>query len=244
MKLDFATFRCSIARTLDHIEPSWTPLILRDVFYGLCRFDQLNKDLGIASNVLASRLEALVEKGILERVAYRDRPRRHEYRPTRKGAELFPVLLGMMRWGDVWAGEPSGPPVRVRHASCGRQTTPEIVCQFCGEPLTLDNVSVHAGPSARASPGTALVGELAASPAPQRPRTRLRERFDQALVATLEAMHLGGARYRKPSSAVREARKEHRAASAFRLACENETREGPPEVGGPSDARPNAAATS
>src|ERR1035441_10597672 len=90
---------CSIARTLDVAGEWWTPLILRDVAYGVRRFAELQEDLGISANVLSDRLETLVAEGILERAVYRQRPERHEYRLTEKGRELLPALLALMQWG-------------------------------------------------------------------------------------------------------------------------------------------------
>jgi len=202
----------------------WTPLILRDVFFGLRRFDQICADLGIASNVLTARLETLVDKGILERVRYQERPPRYEYRPTRKGKDLFSILLAMMHWGDTWFPERGGPPVCVRHKACGQSTMAQVVCSACRKPLSLDNVSVHAGPSAVAAPGTALLAtELPRENIPARPpRKRLRERFDPVLVVTLEAIQSAGARYRRVLLAARKVRaQEHN--DGFRLACEGPT---------------------
>src|SRR3954469_2905422 len=83
---------CSIARTLELIGERWTILIVRDAFLGVRRFDELQRSLGIARNVLQNRLERLVEHGILERVRYQERPERFEYRLTEKGIDLWPVL--------------------------------------------------------------------------------------------------------------------------------------------------------
>jgi DNA-binding HxlR family transcriptional regulator len=93
---------CSIARTLDVAGEWWTPLILRDVAYGVRRFGEIQEDLGISANVLSDRLDGLVAEGILERRVYRERPQRHEYRLTEKGVELIPALLALMQWGDRW----------------------------------------------------------------------------------------------------------------------------------------------
>ncbi|WP_394832647.1 helix-turn-helix transcriptional regulator [Pendulispora rubella] len=197
----------------------WTPLILRDVFFGLRRFDQICADLGIASNVLTARLETLVDKGILERVPYQNRPPRYEYRPTRKGKDLFPILLGMMHWGDSWVSEREGPPVRVRHEPCGQSSEPRVVCSACGEPISLDNVGVYAGPSARPTRGTSLLArDLPPEDGPKTSRRRLRERLGQAIAATLEVLHSAGARYQK----ARPSRAEHDGAKAFYLACHHE----------------------
>ena len=91
---------CPIARTLEIVGERWTLLIVRDVLDGLSRFDQLQASLGIARNVLADRLNRLVEEGILERVPYSRRPPRHDYRLTHKGRELEPALRALRRWGD------------------------------------------------------------------------------------------------------------------------------------------------
>lgn len=91
---------CPIASALEIVGERWTLLIVRDVLAGLCRFDQLQASLGIARNVLADRLNRLVEEGILERVPYSKRPPRHEYRLTEKGRELEPALTALRRWSD------------------------------------------------------------------------------------------------------------------------------------------------
>ena len=91
---------CSIARSLEIVGERWTLLILRDVFLGRRRFDEIRESLGIATNVLAERLNRLVDEGVLERVRYSEHPDRFEYRPTPKGAGLRLALLALMQWGD------------------------------------------------------------------------------------------------------------------------------------------------
>ena len=91
---------CSIARALELVGERWTLLIIRDAFLGLRRFEQLQDSLGIARNVLTDRLNRLVDEGILERVAYSERPPRFEYRLTEKGRDLRVALLALMQWGD------------------------------------------------------------------------------------------------------------------------------------------------
>src|SRR5512147_1620291 len=87
-RTQFAGMACSIARTLDVIGEPWSPLILRDVYVGINRFDQLHSDLGISRKVLTQRLAWLVEHGILRREQYSARPPRYEYLLTTKGQEL------------------------------------------------------------------------------------------------------------------------------------------------------------
>src|SRR4051812_6198705 len=108
---------CSIAQTLEVIGEWWTMLIVRDVFLGVTRFDHMQERLGISRNVLNQRLAHLVEHGVLEKVAYSDRPLRYDYLLTDKGRELFPILTAMRQWGDKYAA-PDGVPLRLRHKAC------------------------------------------------------------------------------------------------------------------------------
>jgi DNA-binding HxlR family transcriptional regulator len=126
---------CSIARTLDVAGEWWTPLILRDVAYGVRRFGEIQEDLGISANVLSDRLEALLAEGLLERHLYQRRPERHEYRLTEKGADLIPALLALMQWGDRWAWAGSRGPVRVLHEQCGHDVRVELRCAHCEREL-------------------------------------------------------------------------------------------------------------
>jgi DNA-binding HxlR family transcriptional regulator len=141
----FAEMHCSVAQTLEVIGEWWTMLIVRDAFLGVTRFDQLQERLGISRNVLNQRLAHLVEHGVLERVAYSERPPRYDYRLTEKGRDLFPVLTTMRQWGDKYAA-PDGPPLRLRHQACGRYTQAALTCDKCGEPLSSGTVRAVAGP--------------------------------------------------------------------------------------------------
>jgi DNA-binding HxlR family transcriptional regulator len=139
---------CSIARTLDVAGEPWSPLIIRNVWVGITRFDDLQRDLGISSKVLAERLNRLVEHGMLERRAYSERPPRHDYVLTEKGLEFCDVLLAITAWGDRWTAGDAGPPALLRHRSCGEFTHPELRCAHCGEPLHAGAIDVHEGPGA------------------------------------------------------------------------------------------------
>jgi DNA-binding HxlR family transcriptional regulator len=102
---DYEGQNCSVARALEVVGERWTLLIIRDVFLGLRRFDELQQNLGIARNVLADRLSRLVEEGVLERVRYSERPERFEYRLTRKGRDLNIALSGLRQWGDRYLSD-------------------------------------------------------------------------------------------------------------------------------------------
>ena len=144
-RTSFAKWPCSIARTVDLIGDGWTPIVLREAFYGTTRFDDFERVLGIGRNVLSQRLGRLVEEGLMERQAYQQNPPRYDYVVTEKGRELFPVLAAMMAWGDRWLA-PNGPPLLFRHDTCGQDTHAEVVCSECREPLELDDVKPHLGP--------------------------------------------------------------------------------------------------
>lgn len=144
----FGEMACSIARTLDVIGEPWSPLILRNVYVGITRFEQLQQSLGISRKVLTERLKWLVDHGVLQRRAYTDRPTRHEYALTAKGAELCDLLLVMVRWGDRWTAGEAGPPVLYRHHACGEISHVEPSCSACGEPMHATDIDVLPGPGA------------------------------------------------------------------------------------------------
>lgn len=123
---------CSVARTLEVIGEWWTMLVVREAFNGVRRFDDFQARLGIARNVLATRLQGLVEHEILERRLYQEHPERYEYRLTEKGRDLYPVLIAMLRWGDRWEADEFGPPVRLVHEPCGHEPDPAMICTHCG----------------------------------------------------------------------------------------------------------------
>jgi DNA-binding HxlR family transcriptional regulator len=123
---------CSVARTLGVIGERWTLLIVRDALLGMHRFEQFQRSLGVARNVLTDRLASLVDDGILDRVPYQANPPRYDYRLTPKGRELRTVVLALMDWGDQYLVGPEGPPRVVRHSTCGGHVTPRLVCDDCG----------------------------------------------------------------------------------------------------------------
>jgi len=141
----FGEMACSIARTLDVIGEPWSPLILRDVWAGVCRFDHIQADLGISRKVLTERLNHLVEQGVLERLPYDARPR-YEYHLTAKGADLVEMLMVIARWGDRWLAGEAGPPVLYRHHACGQIGHVDPRCSHCGEPMHADDVDLLPGP--------------------------------------------------------------------------------------------------
>jgi DNA-binding HxlR family transcriptional regulator len=158
---------CSIARALDAAGEWWSPLILRDVAYGVRRFGEIEADLGISANVLADRLEALVAEGLLETRLYQERPQRHEYRLTEKGADLIPALLALMEWGDRWTWPRGRGPVRVVHEDCGHEVSVEVRCAACERAVEVEELQakprrgVIDAPPAAGAPGAISGGLLA-----------------------------------------------------------------------------------
>jgi DNA-binding HxlR family transcriptional regulator len=142
---------CSIARTLALVGDRWTLLVLRDVANGVGRFDELASHLGIARNILSSRLARLAEAGLVERTAYREPGERErlEYRLSRPGRELMPVLLAFMAWGDRNLAGPEGPPAVVRHAGCGAPIQVLVTCEEGHDLGDRPRVRVEPGPGSR-----------------------------------------------------------------------------------------------
>ena len=128
---------CSIARTLELIGERWTLLVIRDVFLGRRRFDEIADSLGVARNVLSSRLQRLLDEGILERRPYSERPQRYEYFLTEKGLDLWPVLVALMGFGDRHLSEGDEPPMAILHKECGGRLDDRRICDRCGEPVAV-----------------------------------------------------------------------------------------------------------
>jgi len=135
----------------------WSPLIIRDLFLNVGRFDELVEDLGISRNLLTRRLKSLAENGIVERSLYQRRPTRYEYRLTEAGRDLVPAILALTAWGDRWAQPKEGSPILFVHKTCGHRFRPQVSCSECGEAITADTVTPIPGPGGAAAPGTKLV---------------------------------------------------------------------------------------
>jgi DNA-binding HxlR family transcriptional regulator len=145
-RASFEDMSCSVARSLEVIGEWWTLLILRDAFFGVTRFDEFQARLGIARNILAKRLDTLVEHGVLERRCYDEARGRYDYVLTDKGKALWPVLVTIRQWGDEWVVGAGKEPVVMVHATCGERTTAVLACDHCGEELQGRDVRVVAGP--------------------------------------------------------------------------------------------------
>ena len=143
----FAEMTCPIAGSLEKVGEGWSMLILRDAFAGLSRFDEFQKNLGIAPNMLTRRLAALVEAGMLERHRYSEHPPRDEYRLTERGRDFSTVLLALMAFGNRHFA-PGGPTIHVVDAATGTPAEPMLVDRHSGRPLVAPDYVLAAGPAA------------------------------------------------------------------------------------------------
>jgi DNA-binding HxlR family transcriptional regulator len=141
---------CSIARTLEVLGERWTLLVVRDVFNGRRRFDQMQENLRVARNVLSTRLAWLVEEDILEKRRYQERPPRYEYFLTEKGLDLWPVMISLLHWGDRHLSEDDGPPMLIHHKQCDGLVDDRGICTECGQRLNARDAYTEYGPGAPA----------------------------------------------------------------------------------------------
>jgi DNA-binding HxlR family transcriptional regulator len=153
------TSNCSIARTLEVIGEKWTILILREAWYGVCRFADLEAVLGCPRNLLAARLRMLVDEGILVTEPYQEpgERRRQQYQLSPKGQKLIPAVMALLDWGDEYKADPEGPAVCIGHRECGSRVHVELRCT-AGHRLTdADDLEPTPGPAFRLSPVTGQV---------------------------------------------------------------------------------------
>jgi DNA-binding HxlR family transcriptional regulator len=143
----FGQMACPIARSLERVGEWWSILILRDALHGLTRFDEFQKSLGIAPNMLARRLNALVEAGLLERRRYSERPPRDEYVPTARGRDFHPILVALLAWGNKHFA-PEGASVLLLNTRTGAAVDPILVDRATGRPIEEPDYAFAPGPAA------------------------------------------------------------------------------------------------
>lgn len=145
----FDGMNCSIARALEQVGEWWSLLIVRECTLGTTRFDDFQRRLGIARNVLTARLNTLIEHGVLEKVPMEDAERRQEYRLTPKGEALYPVLVALLQWGDQWCEHDA--PIRLVEHQSGKPIEPIGPRGDRGKLLTFRDIRLEAGPGATAA---------------------------------------------------------------------------------------------
>jgi DNA-binding HxlR family transcriptional regulator len=143
----FGSMPCPIARSLERVGEWWSMLILRDALQGMTRFDEFQKSLGIAPNMLTRRLQALVEAGLLERRRYSEHPPRDEYILTARGRDFQPVLIALLAWGNKHFA-PEGASVQWINTKTGEPAEPILVDRATGRPFQRPDYAPAAGPAA------------------------------------------------------------------------------------------------
>ena len=151
LQRDYPDQVCSIARSLEVIGERWTLLIVRDALLGAERFEEFQESLGIASNVLTSRLKLICEEGLLQRLPDEQRPGRPKYVLTEKGRELGPALIVLMKWGDRHYPAPGGPPRLTLHAGCGGEIGADLCCKRCERRVGHGEIELPLGPGSTAA---------------------------------------------------------------------------------------------
>jgi DNA-binding HxlR family transcriptional regulator len=149
-KKTFEGMSCSIARSLDQIGEWWSLLIVRECTLGTTRFDEFQRRLGIARNVLTNRLAHLIEQGILEKLPVENSGRFFHYRLTQKGEELYPVLVALLQWGDRWIETERGPPLELVENQTGNPVDPMAIRSANGDALNFHDIRLKPGPGATA----------------------------------------------------------------------------------------------
>jgi DNA-binding HxlR family transcriptional regulator len=163
---NFGKMQCPIARSLERVGEWWSILILRDALHGLTRFDQFEESLGIAPNMLARRLGALVKAGLLQRRRYSERPPRYEYLLTERGRDFRPVIVALYAWGNKHFA-PEGASVLLVDAETGAVADPVMVDRATGRPLVDPEYMFAAGPAAVERTRRKYASTAAGAPAPR-----------------------------------------------------------------------------
>ena len=138
----------SVLAAVEVMPDRWAFLVLREAFFGVRRFSQFRRSLGIARNTLTDRLSHLVESGVLEKRRIAESNAWEEYRLTEMGRDLYPVVVALMRWGDRWISS-EGAPLLLYHKECGGELALEVECSRCGAEVDARSVRYEAGPGGR-----------------------------------------------------------------------------------------------
>jgi DNA-binding HxlR family transcriptional regulator len=146
-KTGIGNLTCSVARAVEVVGDTWNLMIVRELFLGSRRFDDIASQIGISPHLLSVRLQSLTRLEVLQREAYQDKPVRYQYRLTESGRDLWPVIIALKAWGDKWVDWPDGPPLTLQHKNCGHQTTPTLVCPECGDPMDALSTTAEMGPA-------------------------------------------------------------------------------------------------
>lgn len=154
----FEGMNCSIARSLDEVGEWWSLLIIREMTQGSSRFEDFQRELGIARNILTTRLGRLVELGIVEKFPSTERLNAEEYRLTKKGEDLYPVLVALMQWGDRWLAPNGKWPTALVEDASGNPVEQLVVRTKDGQPLSFKDIRFARGPGATKTTDAVIEG--------------------------------------------------------------------------------------
>lgn len=130
----------AVRNALEIFRDPWSFAVLQEAFFGVHRFDDFQRNLGISRSVLANRLQHLVGHEVLQRRPYQQRPERFEYRLSQRGREMYPIFVSLQQWGERWLGGQDAA-VRLVHRPCGHETHPQLVCDHCALPVRAEDVT-------------------------------------------------------------------------------------------------------
>jgi DNA-binding HxlR family transcriptional regulator len=149
--LAWSTDNCTVGRAMEVLGERWTFVVLREVFNGVRRFEDMRRHAGVPRQVLTNRLALLVEQEILRKEPYREpgQRERHEYRLTEKGFDLYPVLVAIREWGDRYLADPDGSPVEFEHVGCGAEVVSALRCREGHDVTGHRDVATRPGPGIR-----------------------------------------------------------------------------------------------
>jgi DNA-binding HxlR family transcriptional regulator len=158
--LDWSIDNCTVQRALNVVGDRWTFVVLREVFNGIRRFDDMRQRTDVPRQVLSGRLAKLVDEGLLRRVPYREEGQRarHEYRLTQKGLDLYPVLVALNTWGSTYYADAEGSPLSFTHRDCGAEVAVTLRCAEGHDVEQPRDVAPQPGPGARRRRPSELLG--------------------------------------------------------------------------------------
>lgn len=131
----------AVQRTLEIFSDSWAFAVLQELFFGVKKFDDFQRNLSISRSVLARRLKHLEEKQIIGRHLYSSKPERYEYKLTARGRDMYPIFIALRTWGETWLEESATPEVKLIHTLCGKEFIPSIGCSSCGEKVKAEDIT-------------------------------------------------------------------------------------------------------
>jgi DNA-binding HxlR family transcriptional regulator len=132
----------AVRRSLEIFSDPWAFALIQECFFGVHRFDEFQRNLGVSRNVLTKRLKNLVDEKVFVRRLYQTRPDRYEYRLTDAGRAMYPIFMSLHQWGEEWLeDEPDAPHITYVHTTCGRETEPEMVCNRCGREIRAEDMA-------------------------------------------------------------------------------------------------------